>query len=139
MRQRFLAFVLCILFATPASILRADETEIPLFETQTIGYIGYISGGDDPLDGPTIGDPPLPTGFRATLNIRTLSITSLVAAGTVNVAVLDYHDEIVFYQQMFFPSANTIRQIFADNWDSGSYTLYISSIGYAYQGEFEIE
>lgn len=137
MAKRFLSIVLCILFATPASILRADETEIPLFETITMGYIS----GDDPLDD--LGDdeinPPIGNRFRATLNIRTLSITSLVAAGTVNVAVLDYHDEIVFYQQMFFPSANIIRQIFADNWYSGSYTLYISSIGYAYQGEFEIE
>ena len=140
MRQRFLTIVLCILFATPASILRADETEIPLFETPTIGYIGYI-GGDDPMDDP--GDdeinPPIGNRFRASLNIRTLSITSLVAVGTATVAVLDHHGEIVFYQNMLFPSANTIRQIFADNWDSGSYTLYISSIGYAYQGEFEIE
>lgn len=136
MAKRFLSIVLCMMLVAPASILRADETEIPLIETLTIGYLG----GDEPLDDPghTGMEPPI-MRFRATHSLNTLSIISLEAVGTATVAVLDYHGEIVFYQNMFFPSANTIRQILTDTWYSGEYTLYISTLGHNYQGSFEIE
>ena len=65
MAKRFLSIVLCILFATPASILRAEETEITLFETILIGYVG----GDDPMDDPELpGSIDPPTRFRASIS-----------------------------------------------------------------------
>ena len=140
MAKRFLSIVLCILFATPASILRADETEIPLFETPTIGYIGYIGGGDDPLDDP--GDdeinPPIGNRFRASISQRILSVTSLVSAGAATIAVFDHHGELVCYEHRIFHSPNITYQFSASDWNTGDYTIYISSIGYTYQGYFEI-
>jgi hypothetical protein len=138
MAKRFLSVVLCMLLVAPACILRAEETEIPLYETILIGYVG---GGDDPLDDP--GDmgtePPPITRFRAAINQRILSVTSLVSAGTATIAVFDHHGELVCYEHRIFHSPNTTYQFSAYDWNTGDYTIYISSIGYAYQGEFEIE
>ena len=103
MAKRFLSIVLCILFATPASILRAEETEITLFETILIGYVG----GDDPMDDPELpGSIDPPTRFRASISQRILSVTSLVSAGAATIAVFDHHGELVCYEHRIFHSPN---------------------------------
>ena len=135
MAKRFLSIVLCILFATPASILRAEETEITLFETILIGYVG----GDDPMDDPELpGSIDPPTRFRASISQRILSVTSLVSAGAATIAVFDHHGELVCYEHRIFHSPNITYQFSASDWNTGDYTIYISSIGYSYQGYFEI-
>ena len=104
MAKRFLSLVLCMMLVVPTGILRAEETEITLFETILIGYVG----GDDPMDDPELpGSIDPPTRFRASISQRILSVTSLVSAA-------------------------------ASDWNTGDYTIYISSIGYTYQGYFEI-
>ena len=117
MAKRFLSLVLCMMLVVPTGILRAEETEITLFETILIGYVG----GDDPMDDPELpGSIDPPTRFRASISQRILSVTSLVSAGAATIAVFDHHGES------------------ASDWNTGDYTIYISSIGYTYQGYFEI-
>ena len=121
MAKRFLSLVLCMMLVVPTGILRAEETEITLFETILIGYVG----GDDPMDDPELpGSIDPPTRFRASISQRILSVTSLVSAGAATIAVFDHHGELVCYA--------------ASDWNTGDYTIYISSIGYTYQGYFEI-
>ena len=122
MAKRFLSLVLCMMLVVPTGILRAEETEITLFETILIGYVG----GDDPMDDPELpGSIDPPTRFRASISQRILSVTSLVSAGAATIAVFDHHGELVCYEP-------------ASDWNTGDYTIYISSIGYTYQGYFEI-
>ena len=136
MAKRFLSLVLCMMLVVPTGILRAEETEITLFETLLIGYVG----GDTPLDDPgDMGmDPPPVNRFRASINQRILSVTSLVSAGAATIAVFDHHGELVCYEHRIFHSPNITYQFSASDWNTGDYTIYISSIGYTYQGYLEI-
>ena len=94
MAKRFLSLVLCMMLVVPTGILRAEETEITLFETILIGYVG----GDDPMDDPELpGSIDPPTRFRASISQRILSVTSLVSAGAATIAVFDHHGELVCY------------------------------------------
>ena len=95
MAKRFLSLVLCMMLVVPTGILRAEETEITLFETILIGYVG----GDDPMDDPELpGSIDPPTRFRASISQRILSVTSLVSAGAATIAVFDHHGELVCYE-----------------------------------------
>lgn len=136
MAKRFLSLVLCMMLVVPTGILRAEEMEITLFETLLIGYVG----GDTPLDDPgDMGmDPPPVNRFRASISQRILSVTSLVSAGAATIAVFDHHGELVCYEHRIFHSPNITYQFSASDWNTGDYTIYISSIGYTYQGYFEI-
>lgn len=110
--------------------------EIPLYEVEGFVTIGL---GDQPNDGPGMGDLPTdPTRFRASINQRILSVTSLVSAGAATIAVFDHHGELVCYEHRIFHSPNITYQFSASDWNTGDYTIYISSIGYSYQGYFEI-
>ena len=103
MAKRFLSLVLCMMLVVPTGILRAEETEITLFETILIGYVG----GDDPMDDPELpGSIDPPTRFRASISQRILSVTSLVSAGAATIAVFDHHGELVCYEHRIFHSPN---------------------------------
>ena len=110
--------------------------EIPLYEVEGFVTIGL---GDQPNDGPGMGDLPTdPTRFRASISQRILSVTSLVSAGAATIAVFDHHGELVCYEHRIFHSPNITYQFSASDWNTGDYTIYIRSIGYTYQGYFEI-
>ena len=78
--------------------------EIPLYEVEGFVTIGL---GDQPNDGPGIGDLPTdPTRFRASISQRIHSVTSLVSAGAATIAVFDHHGELVCYEHRIFHSPN---------------------------------
>ena len=74
MKKCFFILALVALFAR-STILRAEETAIPLFEVVSMTPLP----GDNPLDSPSeLGpDPTRPGDFLATINGNALSVTIL--------------------------------------------------------------
>lgn len=132
--KRLFAFVLLLFVSTSVYVFAQDVPQnIPLYETQ--GMIVF-NLGEDPLDGPDIGDlPPNPTRFIASLFRRTVSVTALENVGPATVVVFDHRGDLIYYhQQPYF--LNTTLQIPTDDWDDGDYTIYVSMIGHLYEGNF---
>ena len=120
-----------MLFAMP-SILRAEETVIPLFEVISMTPLP----GDNPLDGNDhLGNlPPSPTDFHATINGNAFSITNqnndipsaqaiVVNASTGSIVVNEQFTESLEEQ---IPNA-------------GVYVLNIQTDGGALTGQFLVQ
>lgn len=131
MRTKFLIYALIFLFALPCS-MRAEEVEIvllPILEMETIG--GY-----DPLDN-SDQDPDItsrPSGFRATINGQTLSITKRESTiPSARARVVKATTGNVVLNQSFVDSLS--EQIS----ESGVYVLNIETDGGTLVGRFIVQ
>ena len=129
MRKKIIALVLGALLTIPCA-LRAEEVEIQLME---VIEIGFIPGGDGPLDNPEQSPdiPTRPRSFRASINGNALQINKQDAnIPSAQATVINASTGSIVLNQQFTTSLS--GQISA----AGVYVLHIQTAGGALTGQF---
>ncbi len=131
MRTKIFTLALCALLLMP-NLLRAEEVEIQLSEVVSMTPLP----GDNPLDDSDQSTivPTRPRDFRATINVRSLSITKQeVAIPSAQAVVVNATTGSVVVNEVFTESME--EQIP----DAGVYVLNIVTAGGALTGQFMVQ
>ena len=131
MKTKIFTLVLVALFLMPC-VVNAEEVVIQLMEVVMMSPIP----GDDPMDGPSQGDPtpPCTTCFRATIDGHFLRVTKQnVSIPSAQVSVVSASNGGLVLNQLM---TDSMEETISSN---GVYVLHIETDGGALVGQFIVQ